>query len=54
VSINQRYLVRVRAHGEYLEQGGILRLVHRVPPKVFGDVFGMIPYEPDFDVALPL
>jgi hypothetical protein len=44
----------VRDHGEYPEQRGILRLVHRVPPKVSGDVFGMILYEPDFDVALAL
>jgi hypothetical protein len=44
----------VRDHGEYPEQRGILRLVHRVPPNVFGDVFGMILYEPDFDMALLL
>jgi hypothetical protein len=37
---------------QYLQQGGVLRLVHRVPPNVFGDLFGMIPHEPDFDLVV--
>jgi hypothetical protein len=42
----------VRDHSEYVQQRGILRLVHRFPPKAFAVIFGMIPDETDFDVAL--